>query len=62
MKWVILIFVAVIAYMIYTGNMGGAKKATGNYVDLRHNADPNVAPRPNPMHQMIEYNKAKEKK
>jgi len=59
MKWVMIIFVAVIAYMVYTGNMGGAKEATGNYVDVRHNVDPGVEPRPNLMHQMIEYNKNK---
>jgi len=31
LKWVAIIFVGVIAFMIATGNMGGAKKATGNY-------------------------------
>jgi heme A synthase len=31
MKWLILIFVVVICYAIYTGNMGGARDAAGNY-------------------------------
>jgi hypothetical protein len=31
MKWLIIVAVAVIGYMIYTGNMGGAKDATTNY-------------------------------
>ena len=31
LKWVGIIFVAVLVYMIVAGNMGGAKKATGNY-------------------------------
>jgi heme A synthase len=31
MKWLILIFVVVIGYAIYSGNMGGARDAAGNY-------------------------------
>ncbi|MEA1914664.1 MAG: hypothetical protein U9N30_05030 [Campylobacterota bacterium] len=31
MKWAIIIFILVIGYMIFTGNMGGAKNATSNY-------------------------------
>jgi hypothetical protein len=34
-KWIIIAFVAAIGYMIATGNMGGAKDATQNYVDVR---------------------------
>lgn len=34
-KWILIAFVAAIAYMVYTGNMGGAKEATQNYVDVR---------------------------
>ncbi len=62
-KWVFLVFIAVIGYMIYTGNMGGAKEATGNYVKVRqsHSEDSDVEARPNLMYQMIEYNKNKEK-
>ena len=61
MKWVIIIFVSVIGYMIATGNMGGAKKATQNYADVMYggqksgsnsNAKPAV---------MYEYIKNKEK-
>jgi hypothetical protein len=35
LKWILIAFVAVIGYMIATGNMGGAKDATQNYVDVR---------------------------
>ena len=35
LKLIGLLFVAGIIYMIATGNMGGAKKATQNYVDVR---------------------------
>ncbi len=31
MKWVIIIFVIFVGYAIYTGNMGGARDAAGNY-------------------------------
>jgi hypothetical protein len=31
MKWIIIIFVIGIGIAIYTGNMGGAKKAASNY-------------------------------
>ena len=33
MKWILILFVGAVAYMIATGNMGGAKKATQNYVN-----------------------------
>ena len=31
MKWFLIIFTIGIMYAIFTGNMGGAKKATQNY-------------------------------
>ena len=31
MKWVLIIIVVVIGFMIATGNMGGARDAAGNY-------------------------------
>ncbi len=34
MKWFVIIFIGAITYMIVTGNMGGAKKATQNYADV----------------------------
>ena len=34
LKWIGIIFVGVVVYMIATGNMGGAKKATQNYADV----------------------------
>jgi hypothetical protein len=34
MKWVIIALVLVVAYAIFTGNMGGAKDAAGNYNKL----------------------------
>ena len=60
-KWIFAVVILVIGYMIYTGNMGGAKEATGNYVKIRHEqVDENAAEaRPNLIHQMIEYNKNK---
>lgn len=59
MKWVLLLIVAVIGYMVATGNMGGAKKATGNFVDVRKNqkAPEGYEAKPSPLSQMIEYNK-----
>ena len=35
MKWFLIILTIVVAYAIYSGNMGGAKKATQNYVDVQ---------------------------
>jgi hypothetical protein len=58
MKWVMIVAVLGIGYMIYTGNMGGAKKATGNYIKVKSNKQSDGAEaRPNLMHQLIEYNK-----
>lgn len=31
LKWIGIIFVGSLVYMVFTGNMGGAKKATSNY-------------------------------
>jgi heme A synthase len=31
LKWIAIIFVGAMIFMIATGNMGGAKKATKNY-------------------------------
>lgn len=60
MKWIFLILIIVIGYMIYTGNMGGARDATQNYVDIRGQKNASGAEgRPSPMHQYIEYNKQK---
>ncbi|MBD3840285.1 MAG: hypothetical protein IE909_00115 [Campylobacterales bacterium] len=63
MKWVLLIFVAVIGYMIYTGNMGGAKEATQNYVNVRHQQTDEKAMegRPNVLHSLIQDNPFKSK-
>ena len=58
-KYVIIIFVAIIGYMIYAGNMGGAKKATGNYMDVMYsgkNSNDNTA-EPAPMYQYIKNKK-----
>jgi hypothetical protein len=58
-KYVIIIFVAIIGYMIYAGNMGGAKKATQNYADVMYSGkNSGTSSRPAPMH---EYIKNKEK-
>jgi predicted negative regulator of RcsB-dependent stress response len=52
MKWVIIIFVAVIGYMIYTGNMGGAQKATKNYREVM-TSPKNGEARPAPMYEYL---------
>ncbi len=31
MKWILGVLAIIIAYAIYTGNMGGARDAAGNY-------------------------------
>ncbi len=58
-----LVVVLGLIYMIATGNMGGAKRATGNYVELRKSggSSSDIEARPTPMQQMIEYNKNKNK-
>jgi hypothetical protein len=58
MKWVFLILILVIGYMIYTGNMGGAKDAAQNYVDVRHEKTDEKAMegRPNVLHSLIKDN------
>jgi len=38
MKWIGIAFVAAIVWAIATGNMGGAKSATQNYVDVKRGA------------------------
>jgi hypothetical protein len=37
-KWILIAFIGAIIYMIATGNMGGAKDATQNYVDVQRGA------------------------
>ena len=53
-----------LVYLIATGNMGGAKKATGNYIQIRQSggSSSDIEVRPNPMQQMIEYNKQQKNK
>ncbi len=34
-KWILILFIIGVVYMILTNNMGGAKKATQNYVDVQ---------------------------
>ena len=58
-KIILILFAAVIGVMIYTGNMGGAKKATGNYLNVMYSGkgdSKNAKPAP-----MYEYIKNKEK-
>lgn len=64
MKWIGLIVVAIIGYMIYSGNMGGARNATQNYVDVRAKGDfknGEGEARPNIMHSLIKDNPFKNK-
>jgi len=35
MKWFLIVLSIGVIYAIYTGNMGGAKKATQHYVDVQ---------------------------
>jgi type IV secretory pathway VirB2 component (pilin) len=35
MKWIAIAAVVIIGMMVITGNMGGATKATNNYVKVR---------------------------
>jgi hypothetical protein len=59
-----LVLLVGLIYLIATGNMGGAKKATGNYVKVRQSggSSSDIEARPNPMQQMIEYNKQQKNK
>lgn len=64
MKWVFLIIIVGIGYMIYTGNMGGAREATQNYVEVRHSQtdeSTNQEARPNILHSLIKDNPFKSK-
>jgi len=59
-KWILLAAVAGIGYMIFTGNMGGAKNATANYIKVKsEKQSAGAEARPNLINQMIEYNKHK---
>lgn len=65
MKWIFLILIVFVGYMIYTGNMGGAREATQNYVDVRSQKSPDqkaTEGRPSPMHSYIEYKNKQENK
>jgi len=58
-KYIGIGLAALLALLIATGNMGGARKATGNYIDVRRNAGTSSGEvRPSPMSQMIKYNKS----
>ncbi len=35
MKWILILISIGLAYAIYTGNMGGAKNATKNYLEVQ---------------------------
>lgn len=65
MKWIFLFLVVFIGYMVYSGNMGGAREATQNYVDIRNDqkSDESAADgRPSPLHKFLEYKKLQEGK
>lgn len=62
-KWIFLVIIIAIGFMIYTGNMGGAKDAAQNYVDVRHSQTiEGQEARPNVLHSLIKDNPFKEKK
>ena len=58
MKYIGIGLIVGLGILIATGNMGGARKATANYVDVRKNSSSSGEARPSPLMQMIEYNKA----
>lgn len=62
-KWIFIILIAVVGYMAYTGNLGGARNAAQNYVDVRHTqVDEGAAEaRPNVLHSLIKDNPFKSK-
>lgn len=65
MKWIFFILIAVVGFMIYSGNMGGARDATQNYVDIRNQKatdESSVQGRPSPLHKFLEYKKEQENK
>ncbi len=51
-KWIAIIFVGAIVFMIATGNMGGASKATKNYADVMKKGGDGKA-RPAPIHEYL---------
>jgi hypothetical protein len=53
MKWVLILFVAGIGYMIYTGNMGGAQKATNNYREVMTKGQEREGAKPAPMYEYM---------
>jgi hypothetical protein len=58
MKYIGIGLAALLAVLIATDNMGGARNATKNYIDVRKNGGTSSGEvRPNPMSQLIEYNK-----
>lgn len=58
-KLIFVILLGLLIYMIATGNMGGARDATQNYVDIRHQqaAEGSAEGRPSPLHKFLEYKK-----
>jgi hypothetical protein len=63
MKYILITLASIVVIMIATGNMGGAKNATRNYVEIRQSAGSHsTESRPNPLAQMIAYNKNKKDK
>jgi hypothetical protein len=58
-KWIGIALVAGVIYMIATGNMGGAKKATANYLEVKRTGgqakSTDAKAKPNALTQMIEY-------
>ncbi|MDD2697372.1 MAG: hypothetical protein PHF17_01085 [Arcobacteraceae bacterium] len=52
-KWILIVFVSVIGYMIATGNMGGAQKATNNYREVMTKGGDRENARPAPMYEYM---------
>ena len=58
-KIILIVFAVIVGVMIYTGNMGGAKKATQNYADVMYSgkANPKGDAKPAPMYEYIKNKK-----
>lgn len=57
MKYILIIIIVLISYLVYTGNMGGAREATKNYIDVRSKAKPSDEHKDykSPLESFIEY-------
>jgi hypothetical protein len=63
MKYFIFGIIGLLGYMIYTGNMGGARKATQNYIDVKSSDNQNTNQNyKSPLESYIEYRNSQQNK